>query len=417
MGNLRVGWLNLDQYQTPQDTRLISQMAWMGNSTGPLLVRSGLVGGPDAAMLTGATAMECDIAPFMALIAGSEAGDQGAYPVVLRTQERLAFTAGEPAINRVDRVVAHVYDNDYDATGLYDGDVEVLVGDAATGAASALPPDTLPLWSVTVPAGASAGGSGIPWASAVQSDREWTTTLGGSLPVADKAGRDLIDEPGQGMSVVRLDLGVTEIWDGSDWRTQGVPVLASTADATKLDQYEGQAAVFGTDMYVRRSGEWEAMPRGLLAAVQSFSVWPNGATDGVITDLTVVGGGTAAQQTLPMTFAVDLDVGRTYKLEGWIDTVDTDVNGTWYRAWIKRVASGGNVLTGTTVAVAYGFVTSSTFGSTEGSAPVGYVAGVGGPTTFALMIERFNGSGKLRVGGHYNLAVSDVGPASALVNG
>lgn len=379
MGDLRVGWINVDSYQTPQDTRLHTQAVFARSAAGPLLVRSGLLGGPDAAQLSGATAMEADLDVFQAIIMGGQAGDQGAYPVTLPAQKRLTFTAGLSTVDRVDRVAVQVMDADYDDTGTHDGDVVIVPGDAATGAAAALPPDSLLLYEVTVPAGASAGGSGIPWASAVADRRVWTTTAGGILPVADAAGRDAIAGPAAGTVVARLDTGVLEMWTGQAWQGPS--------------------------------------PVGALAAVQSMTPWPAGASDGTISAVTIIGGGTAAQRTTPMQVTVTLDPARTYECRGWIGTIDTNTGGTWYRVCLKRTTGGGDATAGTNVAIGYGYLPAANFGSGGGMSPTGYLSGLSGSTTIAMTLEVYNGSGLLRSGGHTALAVYDVGPASLLTNG
>ena len=418
MGDLSVGYINRDGYQTPQATRLYAQSAFMPSTSGPLVVRTGLLGNRDAATLTGATAMQCDIDAFLALIAGTESGDQGAYPVALRATKRLTFEAGESAINRVDRIISHVYDDDVDGSGEWDGDVEVLKGDPATGAATALPPDSMLMYEVTVPAGASAGGSGIPWASAVANKRQWTTTAGGALPVPDKAARDAIVAPYEGFGVFRIDLGVIETWDGAVWRTQGVPDLDSSGELTKLDQHEGPLVVIDGDLWRRHSGAWTASPRGLIAARQCYVGWPIDAdSQATLNTLAVIGSNaTGSGETLPMQFDVELDPSRCYKLEGFVDAVDTNSE-AGYRLWIKRANPTDDILAGTTVGLAYGYVASGTFG-TGGARPArGYVSGVSGTVRFALLIEPYlDGSDAIRVGGLYNLEISDVGPAGALVN-
>lgn len=416
MGDLRVGYINLDNYQTPQDTRLYAQAAFMPSPNGPLVVRTGLLGTRDAATLTGATNMQADVDPFVGIIAGTESGDQGTYPVALKAQKRVTFGAGESAIDRIDRVIAHVYDNDADGGGLYDGEVEVLPGDSATGAATALPADSMLMWEVTVPAGASAGGSGIPWASAVADKRQWTTTAGGALPVPDKAARDSIVAPHEGFAVFRIDLGVIETWDGAVWRTQGVPTLDSDAELTALDQYEGQLAVIAGDVYRRHSGSWTAQPRGLIAAKQDYRNWPAGQDNGIVDALTVVGanyGGSGA--TTPMTFTATLDPDRCYKLDAWMDAIDSNSGESIARVWIKRAAVGDDILAGITVGLAYSYVAAQTFGTGSGTHPCGFVSGLSGDWQFGLLIERYLTGGLLRIGGHYYLSLTDVGPASALL--
>lgn len=195
--------------------------------------------------------------------------------------------------------------------------------------------------------------------------------------------------------------------------TKGGAIPESSVTGLTTDLATIQADVTSLD---GRADTLEAQGKGLLAAVQCYTVWPNGVPDGTIANLTIVGGGTSSQQTIPMEITQTLDPGRCYKITGFLDTIDTDKAGTGFRMWIKRVPSGGDVLNGTTVSVAYGSCQSATFGTANAFEMAGYVSGITGATTFALMMERFSGDGLLRTGGHYWFAVEDVGPAGALTS-
>ena len=101
----------------------------------------------------------------------------------------IEFADGDPISTRYDWVVAQVNDDAEDASGDTAGDVLVVPGDQN---APTMPAGVayMPLWRVAVPAGASAGTGGIPWASAATDYRMYTGAFGGAIPLPDLAARN-----------------------------------------------------------------------------------------------------------------------------------------------------------------------------------------------------------------------------------
>ncbi|HEX2312567.1 MAG TPA: hypothetical protein VHJ17_02470, partial [Thermomonospora sp.] len=115
------------------------------------------------------------------------------------------------SVDRVDQVIVRVRDGVYDGSGVQEGSVEYLKGQPS-GAASPLPPSSMALWNVRVPAGATT----VDFATAVRAF-PYTTGLGGYLPVRNAAERDALPAHDT-LTVLRMDTGaIQQRWQGG-WR-------------------------------------------------------------------------------------------------------------------------------------------------------------------------------------------------------
>lgn len=101
---------------------------------------AGVLGEGDLEVTAGATGLSVDVAAGSALVESDEAGDQGKYRVVLDTPlNSAAFTAGgleaaDATDPRIDRIVARVYDDEVDGSGLTAFRLEVVTGTPTAGA-------------------------------------------------------------------------------------------------------------------------------------------------------------------------------------------------------------------------------------------------------------------------------------------
>lgn len=216
--------------------------------------RSGIVpdDGDGAADLAGtAGTMQAVVKPFSAWIDGTSAAAQGGYPFVSDSDVPLVFDAGEPSVARVDRVIARVKDDPYDASGVQDGFVEILKGQS-NGAASPLPPTCLLLWEVTVPAGASAGGGGINWATARADRRQPTWALGATGIVRNAVERDGLSTY-EGLSVWRSDYQARQVFAGGMWRWRDPISVGSAAERDAI----GGGVFVGGEVWRRDLGVME----------------------------------------------------------------------------------------------------------------------------------------------------------------
>ncbi|MFF9017581.1 hypothetical protein ACF09C_32075 [Streptomyces sp. NPDC014870] len=242
--NLRSSWVN-ETGQTREDTRL--NQVGATTPTNPVQVRSGILPGSyngqhrlSGFWMTGASAMSATVSEGRAVIQGDIS--QGVYPVALPAAETVTFGPGDAQYNRVDLVVLKVYDPLYDGPGRNEAVVEVLVGKAeATPKAPGVPPRSLPLYEVTVPAGASAGNGGINWNTALKDLRSPVVSLGGILPVEGPV------VPGAYPGQFQDSGGALQRWDGGAWVSYPsslggiVPNSAGTLTASYTGQYRDSA--------------------------------------------------------------------------------------------------------------------------------------------------------------------------------
>ncbi|MGW4050911.1 hypothetical protein ACWENA_08755 [Streptomyces sp. NPDC004779] len=189
---VRPGWL-LPSGQTRQTTRLTHLGA--GTPVDPLVSRSGVLPGStdgkyrvSGLTMTGSGPMTATVNPGRALVQGRP--EQGAYPVALDGTTVLAFGDGDPLHPRIDLVVLRVYDDEFDSLTRHEAVLEIVVGQPkATPTAPPAPAASLPLFTVRVKAGASAGTGGIAWTGGDLTDLRTTITgVGGILPVYNNAG-------------------------------------------------------------------------------------------------------------------------------------------------------------------------------------------------------------------------------------
>ncbi|QKW51683.1 hypothetical protein [Streptomyces buecherae] len=177
---VRSGWL-LTSGQTREDTRLVPVGTMVPED--PMRTRAGVIAGGDSLAATSAGPMQVQIGTGRAVVQGTDA--QGAYPVAVTAPEVLTVTDGDALHPRIDIVALRVRDGLYDpdSAGQTLATIEIIQGQPTTPPQPpALPPATLPLWHVAVPAGTSAGTGGVPWSSALADRRRYTAAYGGIIP-------------------------------------------------------------------------------------------------------------------------------------------------------------------------------------------------------------------------------------------
>ncbi|MFD8010316.1 hypothetical protein [Streptomyces sp. NPDC058955] len=189
---VRPGWL-LPTGQTRQTTRLTQVGAV--TPADPLVSRSGVLPGSadgqyrvGGLSMTGSGPMTSTVHAGRAVVQGPP--EQGAYPVTLDGDTVLTFGDGNPLHPRIDLVVLRVRDADADNGGTYEAGLEIVVGQpSATPVAPPAPASSLPLFTVRVKAGTSAGTGGIAWTGGDLTDlRTTVAAVGGILPVYNNAG-------------------------------------------------------------------------------------------------------------------------------------------------------------------------------------------------------------------------------------
>ncbi|MFD7979631.1 hypothetical protein [Streptomyces sp. NPDC059071] len=245
---LRSGWL-----QPTGQTRVSTRLTNIGATTpvDPVASRSGVLpGSPNGTYrvsgfsLTSSGLMTANLSRGRAVIQGTAA--QGAYPVCLDADMPLTFADGDPLNPRIDLVVLRVYDAESDGQTRSEVTVEVLQGQPkAVPEPPVAPATSLTLFHVRVPAGASAGTGGIPWADALTDLRTTLVGVGGILPVYNNA-----TVPGSYPGQYQDNNNARQLqrWDGANWIAYpkdigGIAPSGTLTSGSYTGQYRDNAGV------------------------------------------------------------------------------------------------------------------------------------------------------------------------------
>jgi hypothetical protein len=148
------------------------------------------------------------VQPGVACVDPGLSTPQGPYWVAIPATETATLTPADATNPRKDIVVARVYDNDEDSSGLRLARTEYIAGTpAASPSRPATPAGAMRLATIDVPA--SGGGSAV-----VTDERPFTVAPGGIVPV--RAASDLAAAVA-GRYRHRLDINMLEVDTGSAW--------------------------------------------------------------------------------------------------------------------------------------------------------------------------------------------------------
>ncbi|MER5208596.1 hypothetical protein [Streptomyces sp. NPDC002825] len=241
---VRAAWLQSNG-QTREDTRLtLSALLTPSGASAtspPLRSRPGIV--PGGFALTGSSAMQCTIGTGRAVLQGYETA-QGAYMIAVTAPETLTIPDGDPQYGRIDVIELAVLDDTYDKSGSTDAVIRLVKGTpAATPQVPASGPgSSLQLYTVSVPAGTSAGTGGIQWtAPGVVTTKHYPmTALGGIMPTSGFNGV----YAGQYRDVS----GQLQRWDGTAWvpypkALGGIAPNGTATTGSYTGQYRDNAGV------------------------------------------------------------------------------------------------------------------------------------------------------------------------------
>jgi hypothetical protein len=244
---------------------------------GLLHARGGVIRTPGGGDLSTVSAMVARVAAVKVVIPNGVSSALGPYLLVSDANVDITFDAGEASVARTDRIIARAYDNTNDGSGLTEGSIYYLKGQAS-GTATALPTNSVLLYEISVPAGASAGSGGINFATA-QDRRVYTTAHGGIIPIGSNTDMNAITSPYEGMTVYRTDIDILYVYDGTTWRPRGQANVASSANLTNINNpYDGMIAVTrDTDyIYVYNGTTWNPIQGYTWTTVASFGTnWAN----------------------------------------------------------------------------------------------------------------------------------------------
>lgn len=216
------------------------------------------------------------VAPFVYFLPNTRG--PGMYTVALDAPFNIDVLGIDPADSsnpRNDLIIGHQADTYYG-----DADSKFRVR-RVKGTPSATPqdppltayPNYVPLKRIKVPAGATTIRP-VDLEDIATTAMQMAVALGGTLPVKDRAERDAIINPFDGLKIWRRDRDWTETFDGIAWRVQGIAVCTSTTDRDSAitSPYAGQLAITTdtTTVWVRVGSAWQeyrgvGLPRGLVA--------------------------------------------------------------------------------------------------------------------------------------------------------
>ncbi|MFJ5828775.1 hypothetical protein [Streptomyces sp. NPDC093089] len=297
---VRAAWLQ-STGQTREDTRLTlaALLTPSGQSAAetPLRSRAGIV--PGGFLLTGSAAMQATIGTGRAIVQGNDTA-QGAYLVAVTAPESFTIADGDPQYDRIDLIELAVVDEAYDQTTPTEAVVRLIKG---TPEATPTVPQTgvgstIPLYTIRVPKGTSAGTGGIAWATAVTTLHWPVVALGGIMPTSGFKGAYV----GQ----YRDTAGLLQRWDGSTWVSYpqaigGVAPL-STTNGTYTGQFRdnggglvrwngsGWSFVQGASTYILSATQWQTTQQQSIAPntwtvlslptveVDNATAWTSGTT-------------------------------------------------------------------------------------------------------------------------------------------
>lgn len=251
---------------TQDDHRAL--IASLATSAGAISNRDGLFpSSPSPATLSNVSAMVVGVGAFRAIVAISG-------PDALVNSDstiNLTFDPGEAGVTRTDRIILRIYNNASDGSGRNEAAVEYLKGQSS-GSATALPANSLLLWEIPVPAGASSGNGGINFTGIAVDKRVYTAAAGGVVIVTNLSE---VVNPYKGMVVYNQGTNFLYIYDGSQWRGKGQMAVASFSNLSNISNPEDGTVAWVRDldiMYVYNGTVWEPVSRITVTNAQLASI-------------------------------------------------------------------------------------------------------------------------------------------------
>ncbi|GHJ93065.1 hypothetical protein SNE510_25840 [Streptomyces sp. NE5-10] len=248
---VRAAWLQ-SSGQTREDTRLTlaALLTPSGQSAEetPLRSRPGVL--PGGLGLTGSAPMQATVGTGRAIVQGKDTA-QGAYLVAVTAPETLTIEDGNAQYDRIDLIELAVVDDAYDRTGTTEAVVRLVKGQPS--ATPAVPPSpagsTLPLYTIKVPKGTSAGTGGIAWATAVTPQHWPVVALGGIMPTSGYKGA----YTGQ----YRDAAGILQRWDGTTWVSYPKAIGGIAPSGTAAGSHTGQFRDTGSGLQRWDGAAWQ----------------------------------------------------------------------------------------------------------------------------------------------------------------
>ncbi|ROQ33772.1 hypothetical protein EDD98_2804 [Streptomyces sp. PanSC19] len=263
---VRAAWLQ-PTGQTREDTRLTlaALLTPSGQSAEetPLRSRPGVV--PGGFVLKDSAPMQCTIGTGRAIVQGNDTA-QGAYLVSATAPESFTLADGDPQYDRIDLIELAVIDDAYDRTGVTQALIRLVKGEATAAPVvpASGPGSTIPLYTIRVPKGTSAGTGGILWSSAVTTMHWPVVALGGIMPTSGYKGA----YAGQYRDASNL----LQRWDGTTWVSYPKAIGGIAPSTTATGGYTGQYRDNGGGLQRWNGSAWQYV-EGASTVLLSATQW------------------------------------------------------------------------------------------------------------------------------------------------
>ncbi|MGH3203512.1 MAG: hypothetical protein ACRDP5_15875 [Streptosporangiaceae bacterium] len=239
-----------DDATTPLRTFEVGTRVYDSGSPSAVQVPSGVFPGGGAMAVTAPSGMQVQVSAGYCCL--GQRSSSGGYIFGLTSSAILTLQPSNPALPRIDNVIAAVYDNG-DSSSY--SDVEITTGVPGTNpVAPAVPANAVLLAQVYVAAGTSSITS-----SAITDERTFVVAPGGVIPISGEASAPAV--PG---SQLMLDLSTGQLVQGTGTagQTDPVPVL----------KWAPQMAVVTTAVS-------DSAAKGALTTIATVTITADGSTD------------------------------------------------------------------------------------------------------------------------------------------
>jgi hypothetical protein len=190
--------------------RLALSSLWTPARDVPLKVTSGLINDGGGVVSVVAGTMNVQVTACRGIIQGTVSAAQGGYPVVIDATETIALPNGGGA-DTPYTIALLLEDSAFDLSGQQRARVVAY----ATAGGPPVNSGVIPLRSINLRAGVSAGSGGLLATDLGTDLRVYTVAIGGVLPTLS-TGRP--GQPFTGQWIYETDTGLLRVWTGAVWK-------------------------------------------------------------------------------------------------------------------------------------------------------------------------------------------------------
>lgn len=190
--------------------RLALSSLWTPARDVPLKVTSGLINDGGGVVSVVAGTMNVQVTACRGIIQGTVSGAQGGYPVVIDSTETITLPNGGGS-DTPYTIAILVEDSAFDLSGQQRARVVAY----ATAGGPPVGSGVIPLRSINLRAGVSAGSGGLLSGDLGTDLRLYTVAVGGILP---RLSSNRPAQPAEGSWIWETDTKLLRVWDGTQWK-------------------------------------------------------------------------------------------------------------------------------------------------------------------------------------------------------